>query len=141
MEIIDQYHSIAGTTIARVFLGFLFLFQGYDAVFRIGLKRATDVFQEGFVEQGIPRTLTAAAAFFTSYTALIGGFLLILGLYEFVALYFLGLNLVVAGIGFGINLPLWDTRNVFPRLTLVILLLLVPLEWHAWSLDRLLGFR
>jgi uncharacterized membrane protein YphA (DoxX/SURF4 family) len=137
MDMLTPYHAIAGVTIARVFLGFLFLFQGYDAVFNIGLKKAITTYQEGFEFQGIPRLLTALAALFTSYTALLCGILLIFGLFEIVALYLLGLNLVIAGIGFGIRVPLWDTRHVYPRLILLLFLLLVPLEWHSWSIDHL----
>ncbi len=138
MDLITQYHSLAAILIARVFLGVLFLFQGYDAVVQIGLKKVTDTYQEGFGSKGIPRTLTALAAFFTSYTALICGFLLVFGLFEIVALYLLGLNLLVAGIGFGIHTPVWDTRYVYPRLVLLLLLLLTPPAWHSWSLDHLL---
>ena len=138
MDLVTQYHYLAAIFIARVFLGSLFLFQGYDAVFRIGLKKAIDTYQEGFGPKGIPRVLTALAAFFTSYTALICGFLLFFGVFEIVALYLLGLNLLIAGIGFGIHTSVWDTRNVYPRLILLLLLLLTPLEWHSWSLDHLL---
>jgi uncharacterized membrane protein YphA (DoxX/SURF4 family) len=135
MELIDQYHHLAAVAIARVFLGFLFLFQGFDAVVRIGLKKSIATYQEGFSRKGIPKALTVLAAVFTSYTELIGGFLLVFGLFTIPALYLLGLNLLVAAIGFGIGNPLWDTRNVFPRLLLLLFLLLVPIGWHAWSID------
>lgn len=138
MDLITQNHYQAAILIARVFLGLLFLFQGYDAVFQVGLKKAIDTYQEGFRSKGIPRTLTVLAAFFTSYTALVCGFLLIFGLFETAALYLLGFNVLIAGIGFGIHTPVWDTRNVYPRLILLLLLLLTPLKWHSWSLDHLL---
>lgn len=137
MELIEQYHFVAAITIARVFLGFLFLFQGYDAVVKIGMKTAIDTYHERFVQKGMSRALTSLAAVFTSYSGLVCGVLLILGLFEFSALYLLGLNLVITGIGFGMNEPLWDTRNVFPRLILLLLLLITPLEWHSFSLDYL----
>jgi len=136
MEIIEQYHFIAATTVARIFLGLLFLFQGYDAVVKIGLKKVTDTYQESFGPKGIPRMLTLLAAGFTAYTELICGFLLVLGFFEIAALYLLGLNLIIAGVGFGMNEPLWDTRNVFPRLILLLFLLLTPLAWHNWSFDH-----
>ncbi|MGV3609616.1 MAG: DoxX family membrane protein [Fluviicola sp.] len=137
MELISHYHYIAGITIARIFIGFLFLFQGYDALFHIGLKEVTNTYHDRFRLKGIPRALTALAAGFTSYSAFICGVLLVLGFFETIALYILGVNLLIAGIGFGINEPLWDTRNVFPRMVLVLLLLLTPLEWHSLSLDQL----
>lgn len=133
----ETYHYTSAITIARVFLGFLFLFQGYDAVVKIGMKNVTNTYQEQFAKKGISRALTSLAAIFTSYTELICGGLLILGLFELIALYLLGLNLIIAAIGFGVNEPLWNTRNVFPRLALLLLLLMTPLEWHHFSLDYL----
>lgn len=138
MEIIEHYHYLVAITVARIFLGLLFLFQGYDAAVNIGLKKVSDTYQEAFQKKGIPRFLTVLASWFTAYTALIGGLLLVLGLFEFAALYLLGLNLLIAALGFGINEPLWNMRHVFPRLVLLLLLLTTPLEWHSWSLDKLL---
>ena len=137
MEFINQYHYIAGVAVARIFLGFLFLFQGYDAIFKIGLKQAIDTYQERFDSKGVPKPVTFLAAVFTSFSAFICGGLLVLGLFEVIALYLLGINLIVTAIGFGMNEPLWDTRNAFPRMVLLLLLLLTPLEWHSLSLDRL----
>ena len=138
MDFFSQYHQIAALTLTRVFLGLLFVFQGYDAVFGIGIKNVTTTFQEGFGRKGIPLIFTAMAAWFTSFTELICGFLLLIGLFEYASLYLLGVNLMVAAAGFGINKPLWDTRNVFPRLILLLVLLFTPLEWHIWSLDHLI---
>lgn len=135
MEFINQYHSIIATFIARVFLGCLFLFQGYDAVFKIKIKNVIGVFEEDFSKKGIPKILTVCASWFTTYTELIGGFLLIIGLFEYAALYLLGINLIIAAIGFGINTPMWDTRFVFPRLVLILFLLVVPQSWNILSLD------
>lgn len=135
MEIIAQYQYEAAVSIARVFLGFLFFFQGYDAIFNIGIQKVIKTYQDGFDRKGIPRWLTSLAAIFTSYSEFICGLLLIIGLFEFPALYLLGLNLLIAAIGFGINSPLWDMRHVFPRLILLLFLLVAPLKWHNWSLD------
>ena len=137
MQLFEQYHYVIGITIARVFLGFLFFFQGYDAIVRIGLGKVIDIYHEKFILKGIPRSLTALAAVFTSYTELICGALLVTGLFEPIALYLLGINLIIAGIGFGMNEPLWDTRNVFLRLVLLLLLLLTPPEWHTLSFQQL----
>lgn len=138
MEIIDQYHEIAGVFIARVFLGVLFLFQGYDAVFNVKVSNVIITFQNSFTNKKVPNFLIVLASYFNSYTELIGGILLILGLFEYVALFLLGVNLIIAAIGFGIGTPMWDSRFVFPRLVLVLLLLFVPHAWQAWSLDNLL---
>lgn len=138
MEILTQYHQLAGITLTRVFLGFLFFFQGYDAVFRIGMQTATDTYHESFKQKGIPRIITSLSAWYTAYTELICGLLLIFGLFEYASLYLLGINLIIAAIGFGMNAPLWDTRNVYPRLLLILILLMTPTHWHQWSLDYLI---
>ncbi len=138
MEIINQHHEIAAIFIARVFLGLLFFFQGYDAVFRVKIKNVIETYQGSFEHKGIPKFLTVSAVWFTSCTELVGGLFLILGLFEYSVLYLLGINLIIAALGFGINTPMWDTRFVFPRLLLVLFLLLVPQAWNGWSLDSLL---
>lgn len=138
METIIQYNEFIAVTIARTFLGLLFIFQGYDAIFNIGLQEVTATYHSGFSNKRIPRQLTKAAAWFTSYTELIGGGLLIIGLWQYIALYLLGINLLIAAFGFGLVTPLWDTRHVWPRLSLILFLLLVPASWLKWSLDALL---
>jgi putative oxidoreductase len=138
MEILNEQHFFAGAFIARVFLGCLFLFQGYDAVFRIKIKNVIATYQNSFTNRGIPKSVTVLASWFTCYTELICGALLILGLYQYVALYLLGINLVVAAIGFGITTPMWDTRYVMPRLILLLLLLFIPSQYNAWSIDYLI---
>ena len=137
MEVINQYHEMAGACIARVFLGLLFFFQGYDAVFNIKVKNVIDTYENSFEKKGISKLLTICGAYFTSYVELTGGFLLVLGLFQYGALYFLGLDLIIASIAFGINTPMWDMRFVFPRLALLIFLLVIPHAWNQWSLDNL----
>ncbi len=138
MGTINQYHEIVAVLIARIFLGVLFFFQGYDAVFNIKVRNVVATFETNFANKGIPRSLTATASWFTSYTELICGFLLIIGLFEYYALYLLGINLIIAAIGFGITSPMWDTRYVLPRLLLLLFLLFVPQAWNALSLDNLI---
>lgn len=137
MEIINQYHYVIAAFIARVFLGFLFFFQGYDAVFRVKVENVIETFESEFSKKGIPKFLTVFAAWFTSYTELIGGALLIVGLFQYAALYLLGINLLIAAIGFGINTAMWDLRHVFPRLTLILFLLIIPQSLNIISLDKL----
>lgn len=137
MEIINQYHEEAAVFIARVFLGCLFFFQGYDAVFNIKIKNVIETYRTHFTNKGMPYFVIILASWFTTCTGLIGGTLLILGLFKYVALYLLGANMIIAAIGFGITTPMWDTRYVLPRLILLLLLLLVPQSWDVLSLDNL----
>jgi putative oxidoreductase len=138
VETLSQSHYLFAALLARVFLGCLFFFQGYDAVFKVRIRNVIDTFEADFSRKGIPRFLTVFAAWFTSCTELVGGGLLIIGLFEYLALYLLGINLIIAAIGFGINTPVWNTRHVFPRLVLILFLLVIPQSWDTISLDHLL---
>jgi uncharacterized membrane protein YphA (DoxX/SURF4 family) len=138
MDIINQYHYIIAALIARVFLGCLFLFQGYDAVFKIGITNVIATFEDSFRNKGIPKFMIVLASWFTTYTELICGFLLILGLFEYPALYLLGLNLIIASIGFAINNAMWDTRHVYTRLIILLFLLAIPATWNLISVDTLI---
>ncbi len=135
MQTILHNHEIAGALIARVFLGFLFFFQGFDAVFRIKISGVIDAIEEPLAERGIPRALIVTGAWFTSYIELIAGVLLIIGFAKYYALYLLGMNLVVASVAFGIIKPMWDTSHAFVRLALLLFLLMIPSEWDVVSVD------
>ena len=139
MEAIIQHHEAAAVIIARVFLGLLFFFQGYDAVFNVKVNNIIEAYENSFANKGIPKFLTVCGSWFTSYVELIGGFLLVVGLFEYYALYLLGINLIIASIAFGITSPVWDMRFVFPRLALIIFLLVVPHSYDVWSLDNLIN--
>lgn len=123
--------------IARVFLGMLFFFQGVDAVFRIGLKGVIEAAAQPLAGKGIPKFLIAGGSYFTSYVQLIAGLMLITGIFKYYALYLLGFDLLLASAFFGIVNPMWDMKFVFPRLVLLLLLLLLPGQWDTLSADAL----
>jgi uncharacterized membrane protein YphA (DoxX/SURF4 family) len=135
METITQ-HEITAAFIARIFLGLLFFFQGYDAVFNVRIRNVIEAYEDSFASKGIPRFLTAGGAWFTSFIEFIGGLLLILGVFQYYVLSLLGLDLIIASIAFGISTPMWDTKHVFPRLILLLFLLIIPKSWNALSLDN-----
>lgn len=130
-------HEITAALIARIFLGLLFFFQGYDAVFNVKIKNIIQVYEDSFASKGIPRFLTISGAWFTSFIELIGGLLLILGVFQYYVLSLLGLDLIIASIAFGISSPMWDTKHVFPRLLLILFLFVIPESWNVLSLDNL----
>jgi len=135
MELISQLHESIGILFARVFLGLLFFFQGYDAVFNVKIKNIINNYESAFENKGIPKIMTITGAWFTSLAELIGGFLLIVGLFRYYALYLLGVDLLIASVAFGIATPMWDTRHVFPRIVILTILLLVPAEIDILNLD------
>ncbi len=131
------YNEIAASFTARVFLGLLFFFQGYDAVFRVKVKGVIEAFEypAGLKHLGF---LLVPAAYYTSYVELVGGLFLTAGLCRDYALYLLGTDILIASVAFGIVRPMWDMKYVFPRLALLLFLLVIPSEWDVISLDHYL---
>lgn len=137
METIAIQNEITATFIARVFLGLLFFFQGYDAIFNVKIKNVIETYEGAFSQKGVPKFLTTGAAWFTSIAEFVGGLLLIFGVFQYYTLTALGIDLLIASIGFGIASPMWDMRHVFPRLVILLFLFLIPESWNAISLDNL----
>lgn len=135
---LTQHHEAITVLIARVFLGLLFFFQGFDALFKVKVSNVILAYEEEFSKRGIPRSLTVIGAWFTSLAEFVGGAFLVLGLFQYFSLYLIGINLIIASIGFGIVSPMWDMRYVFPRLALLLFLLVLPPSWNIFSLDHLL---
>jgi len=127
--------------IARVFLGILFFFQGYEKVFRLSTREIVESFHEPAHSRHLPDWMLNLGVYFTSYTELIGGFMLIIGLFKYYALFFLGLDLLFVAIAFSILRPMWDMQYVFPRLVLLILLLVSPANADIFSADYLFSIR
>lgn len=126
--------------LARVFLGITFMLQGYDKVFRVGVKKVIETIHTPLADKGIPNTISVIGAYFTSYVELIGGAFLIIGFIKYYCLYFLGLDLLFAAFAMGIVEPMWDMKHIFPRLALLIFLLVIPSQWDIVSVDRMWSF-
>jgi uncharacterized membrane protein YphA (DoxX/SURF4 family) len=126
-------------TFTRVLLGFIFFFQGFGKVFKWGVE---NVYQNFFLpdyQEILPSFILQFTAYFTSYTELIGGGLLIIGLKTRWALYLLGVVLLVVSIGHGIKEPIWDLQHVMYRVLLLLFLLWCPRKWDRWSMDTFIG--
>ena len=132
-------HEVVLTFILRVILGILFFFQGYDKVFKLGISGVRSFFREEMRGKNIPDGLLGFSAYLTSYIELIGGALLIVGLFKTWALYLLGLDLIIVCGAFSLLKPMWDMQLLFPRLLLLAMLLYLPCEWDLISLDQLLS--
>jgi len=90
-----------------------------------------------FEKTFLPKWLIWTTAYYTSYAELIGGFLLIIGLFRKCALYVLAVDLLIVSFGHGLLEPIWDLQHVIPRAILLIALLLVPQQWDRWHFDAL----
>lgn len=121
--------------IARVFLGLLFFYQGYDKIFRIKVKNVIETIHTPLESRGIPKIFSVTGAYFTSYTELICGATLIIGFVKYWSLYLLGFDMLFAALALGLVEPMWDMKHVFPRLVLLIFLLILPSQWDVISID------
>lgn len=125
-----------GIFFMRTLLGLIFLMQGYGKVFSWGLEGVYQNVFASYEETWIPSFLLQFTAFFTSYMELIGGLLLVLGLFRHWAYIGLGAVLLLVSYGHGLSSPIWDLQHVFVRAVFLIGLLLVPSDWDQLHLDR-----
>lgn len=140
MEKIIEYSNNEAvlTFIIRVVLGILFFFQGYDKVFKVKMNGVVETFQYELGTIKIPKGILLLSAYFTSYAELIGGALLIIGLFKTYALYLLGIDLILVTAAFSRIKPMWDMQLLFPRLVLLCVLLYLPGNWDVLSVDYIL---
>ena len=122
----------------RFFAGILFVFQGYDKLFRIKIPGVIAVFKSEAQSNHIPSSLISGMAYYTSFAEFLGGFFLLMGFFTNYALYALGIDLILVTLAFSYVEPMWDMKHVFPRFVLVIILLLLPTEYRQISVDHFL---
>jgi putative oxidoreductase len=132
------YNEAIAVFIARVILGILFFAQGYDKIFKVKLSGVIATFRQPMESRNVPDGLLSIAAYYTSYAELIGGLLLIIGLAKTFVLAALGLDLILVAAAFSILKPMWDMQHFFPRLLLLIFILVSPAGWDVMSADHLL---
>ena len=140
MHFFLDYKSDIAVLLARVVLGILFFLQGYDKLFGLGLKKTEEGVEEALHDTKLPTSLVKLITVFSTLVELIGGLMLILGLLIYPALTFLGIDLLVVVFAMSLREPLWDMRFVWPRLVLILLLLLLPSACDRLSLDHFFQF-
>lgn len=123
--------------LVRLMAGLLFFFQGYDKVFRLGLQEVIRTVTPSYRERKLPEPMIRLSVYFTSYVELIGGSLLILGLFQSTVIPLLGIDLIIAAAGMSMVNPMWDTRHVMTRFVLIIALVLMGPRHDAFSFDQL----
>lgn len=122
--------------LTRLIVGFLFFIQGYDKIFKVGKNEVIAAIEPSFQKIGLPTIFTKTFLFLTSWIELIAGGLLILGLFKYISIYLLGVDLLLVVIGMSLITPVLDLKHIFPRLVLLFLLLLLPAEADIISLDN-----
>jgi putative oxidoreductase len=127
--------EINAVLFARVFLGLLFFLQGYDKIFRMKISKVIEEIHAPLAERGVPEFFSAFGAYLTSFIELIAGSTLIIGFATYWSLYLLGFDMLFAALAFGLVQPMWDMKHIFPRMALLIFLLLAPSQWDVVSVD------
>ena len=89
-------------------------------------------------ETTLPSFLLKMVAYYTCYIELIGGALIIIGLFRNYALYALGSVLLIVAFGHDMAQRIWDLSHVFPRAILLIIILVMPISWDKWNLVYLI---
>jgi putative oxidoreductase len=129
----------AGLFFIRVLLGIIFLMQGFGKIFTIGVGHVYELFFKNFESTFLPKWIIVSSAYYTSYIEMIGGFLLIVGLFRKYTLYLLAADLLIVSFGHGLMEPIWDLSHVMPRALLLATLFLLPIAWDKWNLDSLIN--
>jgi putative oxidoreductase len=135
---IDVKLSLA-EALVRIVLGLLFFFQGFDKLFVIKMSEVVELFMMDAQRRHIPKSMVAFMSYFTSLIELFGGLSLILGFYSDYAMIFLSFDIIMICFSFSLMHAMWDLRHVFPRLILLVILLLLPANAHYFCLDYLIN--
>ncbi|HNP22702.1 MAG TPA: DoxX family protein [Panacibacter sp.] len=134
----DIHAKATGVLFTRMLLGIIFMMQGFGKVFSFTVPKVYDMFFKDFEKTFLPVPLLWATVYYTSYIEMIGGFLLVAGLFRKYAMFLLAIDLLIVSFGHGLLEPIWDLSYVMPRAILLIVLYFVPQEWDMWNADRLL---
>lgn len=126
-----------GVLFARVTLGLMFFQGAMWRVFGIGpVEHAQRFFVDPFAESFLPTWALWTAGTAVPFVELICGGLVLVGLWRLPA--FVGLGGVLTTVTFGhlVAEPLYSiSGHIFPRLVLLVFLLVTPASWDRWSLD------
>lgn len=133
----EEFSRASALLIIRLTAGILFFFQAYDKIFKMGLQRVAGSLPSP--PPGLSQKLIFYGVSVSSFIELAGGILLVMGLLSSMAAVVLGLNMVAVAFVFSSMRPMWDMQFFLPRLILLLLILLLPQAWDAWSLDNYLN--
>lgn len=125
--------------IARLVLGLMFFQGAWWRVFELGpLEHARRFFVGPYTETFLPEWALWVAGTAVPFAELVGGGLVLLGLWRLQGYLLLGGVLVLVTFGHLVTEPIFAfNAHVMPRLALLIFLLVVPAGWDRFSLDQL----
>ena len=121
----------------RIFTGILFFAQGYDKLFRIGMKGVVNSFHAEAESYNIPGFLLWLIVIYTTVIEFACGFFLMAGLFRNWSLVLLATDLIFVSFAFSFMKPMWDTKHVLKRIILITVLLIIPAQWAVYTIDYL----
>jgi len=129
-----------GRFFARQILGLIFFMAGWWKCFDLTpLKHAEMMFVRDYAENWIPEWLLWITGTSIPVIELVGGGLLIFGLFRKPALIGLGIVLILVTYGHLLHEALFvPTSHIFPRTVLLIAIFALPEDKDIWSLDQII---
>jgi len=138
----DQTAKSWAVLLARLVLGLIFFMAGVWKVFGLGPAGHVQRYFLPFQHTFLPVWSLWAMGVTIPFLELLGGFLVLVGLWTTLGLGMLGAVLCIVTFGHLLHDPLYAFHeHVFPRLVLTVLVLVLPRAWDRWSLDAWLGRR
>jgi putative oxidoreductase len=122
----------------RIILGIVFTLQGFDKIFVVGIGKVSETFKEEFRQKSLPGFIFPLTAVYSSLIEFCGGILILLGLFKMYAVIFLCLDLALVTVAFSLLDPGGNLKMIFPRIVLMIFLLMMPADIEYWTLDSFL---
>lgn len=95
-----DYNFAVFELVFRLFCGVLFIYQGFDKLFVVGMKNVIETFSSEANRKRVPKFFVVVSSYFSSIVEFVGGALLILGLFKPIVLTLLGIDLVIVAIAF-----------------------------------------
>lgn len=138
---INFFKELSGPTIAvflaRTMLGLVFLMAGWWKVFTLTpAVHAQQFFIDGFKGTWIPEWLLLALGTAIPPFELVGGLLLLVGLWTRLTASLTGLLLLLTTYGHALQQPLFDIDgHTFTRLALILFVLMIPSQSDKLSID------
>jgi len=134
---LNEYSIPAAYLLIRIILGIVFISSGYDKLMRIGIGKVKEEYALQLQKYRMPAFVFSFTAFFSTWAELIGGILILFGLFKFIALSVLGIDLVLVTLAMVLLQPLYDLKLVFARLLLILILFVGNIGLDLFSLDYL----
>lgn len=140
MDLMLDFKTEYAIFIVRVIVAILFIGQGYDKLFRIGLYQSGNAAADALHVLPFPpfavKLITAATAIIEFFV----GIMLLFGILIVPSCYVLITGLLPITIAMSMKEPLWNMQHVWTRLVMLVLLLVLPVSVHTISLDHFFGW-